>query len=301
MIPYSNEVGLMKRFTEIVSKTIAKAGSKCSKIKSKVKEISEKVKSLVRASHLFAKTKEQKRKVGKKLYHTTMELHEFLQNSLAQSTNVKNKSVIELQRISDLMKTLFPQILHFIKTGFVAPKKIIHLQMSELYSIVRGKAGKSVEFGIKWGISRIDGFAVGFVMDDVANASDKKFCIDSIQRHIELFGQAPETFGFDRGGYSQKNIRNAKKLGVKNVGIAPTGQAEWDVSMKMSEKIKSERAQVDNLGNDYVGASCVLGLQPMQSITTFESIGSFPSVMKMKSRKSKERNELIHRKISYYH
>jgi hypothetical protein len=72
-----------------------------------------------------------------KLYHTTMELHEFLQNSLAQSTNVKNKSVIELQRISDLMKTLFPQILHSIKTGFVAPKKIIHLQMSELYSIVR--------------------------------------------------------------------------------------------------------------------------------------------------------------------
>ncbi len=72
MIPYPNEVGLMKRFTDLVSKTISKAGVKASKIKSKVKEISKKVKSLVRASHLFAKTKEQKQTVGKKLYHTTM-------------------------------------------------------------------------------------------------------------------------------------------------------------------------------------------------------------------------------------
>jgi IS5 family transposase len=250
MIPYPNEVGLMKRFTDLVSKTIAKAGNKVSQIKSKVKEISKTVKSLARASHLFAKTKEEKKKVGKKLYHTTVELHELLQNCLAQATNIKKKSVIELQRISDLMKILFPQILHFIKTGFVAPKKIIHLQMSELYSIVRGKAGKSVEFGIKWGVSRIDGFAQVFVMEALANASDKKFCIDSIQKHIDLFGSAPETFGFDRGGHSKMNIQKAKKLGVKNVGIAPTGQAEWSVTTKMSEKIKCERAQVEGvIGN----------------------------------------------------
>ena len=250
MIPYPNEVGLMKRFTDLVSKGIAKAGSCTSKIKSKVKEISKKVKSLVRASHLFAKTKEQKRKVGKKLYHTTMELHDLVKGCLNQSTNIKNKSVIELQRLSDLMKILFPQIFHFMKTGFVAPKKIIHLQMSELYSIVRGKAGKSVEFGIKWGISRIDGFAMGFVMENTANVSDKKFCIDSIQKHIELFGEAPVTFGFDRGGYSGPNINKAKKLGVKNVGIAPLGQVEWSVSTKMSEKIKCERAQVEGvIGN----------------------------------------------------
>lgn len=250
MIPYPNEVGLMKRFTDLVSKTISRAGNKASQIKSKVKEISKKVKSLVRASHLFAKTKEQKRKVGKKLYHTTMELHDLVKSCLSQSTNIKNKSVIALQRLSDLMNILFPQILHFIQTGFVAPKKIIHLQMSELYSIVRGKAGKSVEFGIKWGINRIDGFAQAFVMDNVANASDKKFCIDSIQKHIDLFGEAPETFGFDRGGFSGANINKAKKLGVKNVGIAPLGQAAWSVSTKMSEKIKCERAQVEGvIGN----------------------------------------------------
>ena len=67
MIPYPNEVGLMKRFTELVSKSISKVRGIASTVKTKVKEISKTVKSLVRASHLFAKTKEQKQKVGKKL------------------------------------------------------------------------------------------------------------------------------------------------------------------------------------------------------------------------------------------
>ncbi len=75
--------------------------------------------------------------------------------------------------LNDVMKTLFPQILYFLETGFVANKKIIHLQMKELYAIVRGKAGKKVEFGLKWGINRIaGGFIQGYLIDDMANLSD---------------------------------------------------------------------------------------------------------------------------------
>ena len=96
-------------------------------------------------------------------------------------------------------------------------------------------------------MAELDRFAQVFVMDDLANASDKKFCIDSIHQHIELFGEAPTTFGFDRGDHSRSNIKKAKKLGVKNVGIAPLGQADWSVSTKMSEKIKCERAKVEGL------------------------------------------------------
>ncbi len=55
--------------------------------------------------------------------------------------------------------------------------------------------------------SRIDGFALGFVMKNIANLSDKKFCIDAIQKHIELFGTAPRIYGFDRGGHSSANIK----------------------------------------------------------------------------------------------
>ncbi len=80
MIPYPNEVGLMKRFTDLVVGGLKKVGGKFTNIKGKVKEVAAKVKGLVRNSHLFAKTKEAKRKVGKKLYHTTKEIHSLFKN-----------------------------------------------------------------------------------------------------------------------------------------------------------------------------------------------------------------------------
>jgi hypothetical protein len=245
-IPYPNEVGLMSRYMGIVKKAAGKAGKVFSKVRQKIKEVEKKVKGLVRASHLFAKTKEQKRKVGKKLYHVSQEIHRELVKALESGASFTGKSQEELARLTSIMKTLFPQIKHFLETGFVAPKKIIHLKMSELYAIVRGKAGKSVEFGLKWGISRIGGgFVQGFLINGGDHCSDKRFCLEAIQVHQATHGKAPNVYGFDRGGYSPLNIKKAKKMGVQHVGIAPTGKASWAVSDSMAEKIKHERAQVE--------------------------------------------------------
>jgi len=245
-IPYPNEVGLMAKYMGIVKKAVGKAGKVFSKARTKIKEVEKKIKGLVRASHLFAKTKEQKRKVGKKLYHVSQEIHQELLKAIEAGVTIKGKSQQELARVTDIMKALFPQIKHFLDTGFVAPKKIIHLKMSELYAIVRGKAGKSVEFGLKWGISRIGGgFIQGFMINGGDHCSDKRFCIEAIRVHQATHGEAPSVYGFDRGGYSQKNIKKAERMGVTHVGIAPTGQTAWAVSDSMAEKIKRERAQVE--------------------------------------------------------
>lgn len=245
MIPYPTEVGLMKRFSDLVGKNLKNTGEKFAAVKKKYKEVKDLVKGLVRKSHLFAKTQPQKVKLGKKLYHTVKALHSTLQESLHQGREVRAKASEELKRLSKLMETLFPQILHFLKTGFVANKKIIHLQMPELYSIVRGKAGRPVEFGLKWGISRIDGFVQGFLSHAGEHVSDKKFCIEALKEHQSLFGQVPDRYGFDRGGYSKKNINKAEKMGVKEVGIAPTGKTKWSVPESVVEEIKRERAQVE--------------------------------------------------------
>jgi len=244
-IPYPNEPGLMKRFAELVNNSLKSVGGKFTGIKSKAKEIVGKVKTLVRESHLFAKGKEAKAKVGRKIYRATRDLQDLLKACTSAGYGGRVRAAKELERLSELMDRLLPQIKYFMDTGFVAAKKVIHLQMSELYSIVRGKAGKSVEFGLKWGINRIDGFVLGFLINSGVNASDQKFCIESIKEHIALFGAAPETFGFDRGGYSEPNITRAKKLGVKHVGIAPKGKADWAVSESRAEQIRRERAQVE--------------------------------------------------------
>jgi len=246
MIPYPNEVGLMARFMQIIQKTVGRLGGKFTGIKGTVKKAVAKVKGLVRNSHLFAKTKEQKTKVGKKLYHTIKKVHAEIADLLAKGYKLSSSAGQELSEVTEVMGNLIPQILHFFKTGFVASKKIIHLQMSDLYSIVRGKAGKRVEFGLKWGISRLGGgFLQGFLLADGKHAADQAFCIESIRVHQATFGKAPEVFGFDRGGYSKPNLKRAAKMGVKHVGIAPQGKAPWAVSEKMAERIRRKRAQVE--------------------------------------------------------
>ena len=159
-----------------------------------------------------------------------------------------SKAGKELTELSSVMENLLPQMWHFLKTGFVAKKKIIHLKMADIYSIVRGKAGKQVEFGIKWGINRIGGgFVQGFTLTGNKHASDLKFCQNAWMLHEETFGSAPKTFGFDRGGYSKANIKKAKKAGIKHVGIAPKGKAAWEVGAKRAENIRCERAQVEGV------------------------------------------------------
>jgi hypothetical protein len=169
---------------------------------------------------------------------------------LNKGRSVRSKSAKEIERLTGVMDTLLPQILYFLQTGFVASKKIIHLQMVELYSSVRGKAGKSVEFGLKWGINHIDGFVMGFLCNGGMNASDQTFCLRAVKEHMVCFSTPPKTFGFDRGGYSTANIKEIRQLGVKNVGIAPKGKAKWAVAEKTAEKIRRERAQVEGvIGN----------------------------------------------------
>jgi hypothetical protein len=55
----------------------------------------------------------------------------------------------------------------------VAANKIISLTMPKLYSIPRGKVGKSLEFGLSWGITRLKG---GFVLAHVA--ANKRELVD---------------------------------------------------------------------------------------------------------------------------
>jgi hypothetical protein len=99
----------------------------------------------------------------------------------------------KLVRLKQTMGKLLPQIRYWLKTGRVAANKIINLQVPELYAIVRGKAGKAVEFGLKWGIARLHGgFLLATLGKDKHELEDSKFAVRAVQDHIALFGKAPK-------------------------------------------------------------------------------------------------------------
>ncbi len=92
-----------------------------------------------------------------------------LQNAAAQTERLAkhgNVARVKVAQLHETTKTLLPQIRYWLRTGRVASGKILNLHMPRLYAIVRGKTGKAVEFGVKWGITRLRS---GFLMATMAN------------------------------------------------------------------------------------------------------------------------------------
>ena len=152
----------------------------------------------------------------------------------------------KLSQLHQTMKQLLPQIRSWLRTGFVVPGKIISVHIPQLYSIVRGKVGKAVEFGLNWGMTQLQG---GFVLArraaDRKELVDTKFVVEAVKDHQARFGRAPRAFAYDRGGYSARNVRALKKVGVKQVGLAPRGRAPSAVDEKTARRLAKKRALIE--------------------------------------------------------
>lgn len=250
MIPYPNEVGLMGSFARGAGKAIAALGRAATKLRAKMAKGLAQVKKLVRKHRLFAKTSEARREVTTELLSASekliAQLSERLPTAQGRLTGVRLKALRRLRQLRETMTELVPQIRHWLKSGYVASGKIINLKLPEVYSIVRGKAGKKVEFGLKWGIVRLkNGFVLGTSSRNLDSDSDQYFATAAVCHLKMLFGKAPVSYAYDRGGWSRQNVEDLRMLGVKNVGLAPRGKARWEVSGKVKETLVRVRAQVE--------------------------------------------------------
>jgi IS5 family transposase len=255
LIPYPNELNLMATFLSALAQASSKAGGALKAFAGAMANKFREGRRRLREFRLFAKDKSKA--VRMKLMAQMANLVDSVQAKLATALKAaephKNRLVgyakvahAKTRQLHDTMTTLLPQIRYWIRTGFVAANKIVSVHIPELYSIVRGKVGKPVEFGLQWGIARLRG---GFLLATVAanrrELVDAKFAVKAVDDHIGLFGKPPQSYAYDRGGYSEQNIRELKAKGVNHVGLAPRGQAPWAVRGAIKEKLIWERAQVE--------------------------------------------------------
>lgn len=252
-IPYPNEMGLMAAFMTTVAAASRKAGRVLKNFAEKAASTFKLARQKVREYRLFAKhrTKATKDRMVARMTAVVEQVNRHLGKALmAVSSSAGSRTAklakAKLVRLHETMKTLAPQIRYWLRTGFVAANKVISLHLPELYSIVRGKVGKKVEFGLTWGFTRLRG---GFLLARMATSRkelhDSKFSVEAVKDHKALFGKPPREYGYDRGGWSVKNVATLKKLGVKEVGLAPQGRARSPVSESMSKKLSRERALIE--------------------------------------------------------
>ena len=249
-VPYPNEVGLMGGFAKSVKKAVRSLGKKAQKTKEKIVEKTQRIMTLVREHRLFAKSKEDRLGLAEEMSLIIGEV----QGDLKKYLNSLNPSLLKsydhvakkkLESLQTVMTTLLPQIQHWVKTGWVAKNKIVSLFNPDIRCIKRGKVGKNLEFGLKWGINQIKGGYISLFETEEMMSCDAQYALKSVDHHLEIFGEVPKEFGFDRAAWSEEHLKDLSNMGVERVGVAPKGQAAWLVSNTCRKRLVRERAQVE--------------------------------------------------------
>lgn len=254
-IPHPNEMGLMASFLRSVTSAGKRAGGVAKGFLGATAAKFEAAKKKLRDYRLGAKSKTKAAKDRMVSEMATLvdgirsSLGAALDSAKAGAAKLRGHSVVardNLVRLHDTMTKLLPQIRHWLRTGRVASGKIINLYIPELYSIVRGKVGKTVEFGLRWGIARLrGGFLLATVGQGKLELEDARFAVRAVRDHVTLFGKPPRGYAYDRGGWSAANVSALKKLGVRDVGLAPRGRPQWAVRGRTRDRLIHERALVE--------------------------------------------------------
>lgn len=250
---YPTEVGLMSGFIRMVGRAASRAGGGLREFGKAIRGQVAKAEQLAGKYRFFSKTKSERLSAGRRLLGVVRSvknrLGKVLKATKRGASRLKGYSKVARRKLESLhaaMERLAPQTEYWLETGWVAKNKLVNLLMPEVCSIPRGKAGKDVEFGLKWGFTRLaGGFLLGSVGVDRGNFNDKKHVVESVEDCVRLFGAAPMSYAYDRGGYSTKNVAKLERLGVQEVGLAPLGSAPWAVDKATQKRIRRERVKVE--------------------------------------------------------
>ena len=254
-IGHPNEMGLMASFVASVALASGRAGRALASLARRAGQALKAAGNKVWGYRLKAKEASKAAKdrmtedMSKLVGGLNRAVGQALRGAEQGANRLRKYSKVARRKLSQLhqtMKQLLPQIRSWLKNGFVVPGKIISMHIPQLYSIVRGKVGKAVEFGLNWGMTQIKG---GFVLArralDRQELVDTKFAVEAVKDHVARFGQAPRAFAYDRGGYSARNVRDLKKAGVKQVGLAPRGGAPSPVDAATTRRLAKQRSLIE--------------------------------------------------------
>ncbi len=206
----------------------------------------------VKEHHLFAKSRAAKRQVLTRLLTEVGQLvvqTRPLVTRLGQSRDrVTQRATATLVAMHEVAKRLIPQIVQWITTGVVAKGKIVHAGVTQARALVRHKAGKEVEFGLPYLLSRLGGgYIFGTLIRGVVDES--KMPLQALAGYRAIFGAhaTPALVVYDRGGYATATVRALTKEGVKEIGIQPKGQGAWHVAEAVRATVRSERGKTEGI------------------------------------------------------
>ena len=251
-IGYPNEPGILRGVAQRCGRALAKLKERGVVGVGRALEQVQTILRSVKAHHLFAKGKPEKRRVLTRLLTEVGQLVVYTRpmvEQLRQSRDrVTQSARATLGAMHEVAKRLIPQIVQWITTGVVAKGKIVHAGVLQARAIVRNKAGKKVEFGLPYLLSRLGG---GYIFGTVirGGVDESKMPLQALAGYRVIFGAhaTPTLMVYDRGGYATATLRALAHEGVKEIGIQPKGHGAWHVAEAVRETVRSERGKTEGI------------------------------------------------------
>jgi len=154
---------------------------------------------------------------------------------------IDNWELISLRSRYVIIKKVYDQQFEMFinKTRSVADR-IVSISQPHVRPIVRGKAGKAVEFGAKISLSVVEGFSyIDHLSWDSFNES--KDLIPQIEKYKERFGYLPESVHADKIYQTRANRKFCKDNDIRMTG-KPLGRPRKETD-KNKEELEAERKQ----------------------------------------------------------
>jgi len=251
-IGYPNEPGILRGLAQRCGRALQKLKTRAVVGVDMALAQVETILRSVKEHHLFAQGKAEKRQVLTRLLTEVGQLVVYTRPMvmrLGQSRDrVTQRATATLGAMHEVAKRLIPQIVQWITTGVVAKGKIVHAGVTQARAIVRHKAGKTVEFGLPYLLSRLGGgYVFGTLIRGVVDES--KMPLQALAGYRAIFGAqaTPTLVVYDRGGYATATLRALANEGVKAIGIQPKGQGAWYVAEAVRETVRSERGKTEGI------------------------------------------------------
>jgi hypothetical protein len=249
---YPNEPGILRGLAQRCGRALAKLKTRAVLGVDRALEQVQTILRTVKEHHLFAKGKQEKRQMLTRLLtevgQLVVQTRLLVQGLGARRDRVTQHAITTLQTMHEVAKRLIPQIVHWITTGVVAKGKIVHVGVTQARALVRHKAGKEVEFGLPYLLSRLGGgYIFGTLIRGVVDES--KMPLQALAGYRAIFGvqATPTLMVYDRGGYATATLRALAHEGVKEMGIQPKGHGAWHVAEAVRETVRSERGKTEGI------------------------------------------------------
>jgi hypothetical protein len=251
-IGYPNEPGILRGLAQRCGRALTKLKTRAVVgVETALAQV-QTILRTVKEHHLFAKDKQTKRQVLTRLLTEVgalvVQSRLLVQGLGGRRDRVTHHAITTLQTMHEVAKRLIPQIVQWITTGVVAKGKILHAGVTQARALVRHKAGKEVEFGLPYLLSRLGGgYVFGTLIRGVVDES--KMPLQALAGYRTIFGAhaTPTLLVYDRGGYATATLKALARAGVKQLGIQPKGHGAWHVAEGVRETVRSERGKTEGI------------------------------------------------------